>query len=109
MNQTGKITSQHLDRQAIVYVRQSTAGQVEHHRESTDRQYALARCAERLGWPSARILVIDEDLGLTGASAGHRSGFARLTAEVAIGPGWPCARAGGFQVGAKQRRLVPSA
>jgi DNA invertase Pin-like site-specific DNA recombinase len=85
MNQTGKITSQHLDRQAIVYVRQSTAGQVEHHRESTDRQYALARCAERLGWPSARILVIDEDLGLTGASAGHRSGFARLTAEVAMG------------------------
>src|SRR4051794_31107960 len=85
MNQTGKITAQHLDRQAVVYVRQSTAGQVEHHRESTDRQYALAQCAERLGWPSARIVVIDEDLGLTGASAGHRSGFARLTAEVAMG------------------------
>jgi DNA invertase Pin-like site-specific DNA recombinase len=81
----GKISSRHLDRQAVVYVRQSTASQVEHHRESTARQYALAERAHDLGWPAARVVVIDEDLGLSGASAGNRSGFARLTAEVALG------------------------
>ena len=53
--------------------------------ESTARQYALAERAHCLGWPAARVVVIDEDLGLSGASAGNRSGFARLTAEVALG------------------------
>ncbi|HEX5579283.1 MAG TPA: recombinase family protein, partial [Candidatus Limnocylindria bacterium] len=85
MTESGKISSRHLDRQAVVYVRQSTASQVEYHRESTARQYALAERAHDLGWPAARVVVIDEDLGLSGASAGNRSGFARLTAEVALG------------------------
>jgi DNA invertase Pin-like site-specific DNA recombinase len=85
VTESGKISPRHLDRQAVVYVRQSTASQVEHHRESTARQYALAERAHRLGWPAARVVVIDEDLGLSGASAGNRSGFARLTAEVALG------------------------
>ena len=85
MTEIGKIGPRHLDRQAVVYVRQSTASQVEHHRESTARQYALAERAHCLGWPAARVVVIDEDLGLSGASAGNRSGFARLTAEVALG------------------------
>ena len=85
MTESGKIGPRHLDRQAVVYVRQSTASQVEHHRESTARQYALAERAHRLGWPAARVVVIDEDLGLSGASAGNRGGFARLTAEVALG------------------------
>ena len=64
MTEIGKIGPRHLDRQAVVYVRQSTASQVEHHRESTARQYALAERVHCLGWPAARVVVIDEDLGL---------------------------------------------
>src|SRR6187401_1683594 len=84
MNERAKITAVHLSRQAIVYLRQSSAAQVEHNRESTDRQYALAARARELGWPDDRIVVIDEDLGLSGSGAVARSGFARLTAEVAL-------------------------
>jgi len=84
MNERAKITLNHLERQAIVYLRQSSAAQVEHNRESTERQYALAGKARELGWPEDRILVIDEDLGLSGSGAVARSGFARLTAEVAL-------------------------
>jgi DNA invertase Pin-like site-specific DNA recombinase/predicted DNA-binding transcriptional regulator AlpA len=84
MNERTKITASHLARQAIVYLRQSSAAQVEHNRESTDRQYALASKARALGWPAERVVVIDEDLGLSGSGAVARSGFARLTAEVAL-------------------------
>ena len=84
MNERTKITAGHLARQAIVYLRQSSAAQVEHNRESTERQYALANKARELGWPEDRIVVIDEDLGLSGSGAVARSGFARLTAEVAL-------------------------
>jgi DNA invertase Pin-like site-specific DNA recombinase len=84
MNERSKITASHLGRQAIVYLRQSSAAQVEHNRESTDRQYALAIKARELGWPEDRIIVIDEDLGLSGSGSVARSGFARLTAEVAL-------------------------
>ena len=84
MNERGKITASHLSRQAIVYLRQSSPAQVEHNRESTERQYALAEKACELGWPYERIVVIDEDLGLSGAGWVARSGFARLTAEVAL-------------------------
>ena len=84
MNERGKITASHLSRQAIVYLRQSSPAQVEHNRESTERQYALAKKARELGWPDERIVVIDEDLGLSGAGFVARSGFARLTAEVAL-------------------------
>ena len=84
MNERAKITASHLSRQAIVYLRQSSAAQVEHNRESTDRQYALAAKARELGWPADRIVVIDEDLGLSGSGFVARSGFARLTAEVAL-------------------------
>jgi DNA invertase Pin-like site-specific DNA recombinase len=84
MNERAKITATHLSRQAIVYLRQSSAAQVEHNRESTERQYALAGKARELGWPEDRILVIDEDLGLSGSGSVARSGFARLTAEVAL-------------------------
>jgi DNA invertase Pin-like site-specific DNA recombinase len=65
-------------------LRQSSAAQVEHNRESTERQYALAAKARDLGWPEDRVVVIDEDLGLSGSGAVARSGFARLTAEVAL-------------------------
>ena len=84
MNERVKITPSHLCRQAIVYLRQSTAAQVENNRESTDRQYALAAKARDLGWTDERIVVIDEDLGLSGSGSTARSGFARLTSEVAL-------------------------
>ena len=80
-----KITPVHIGRAAVVYIRQSTAAQVEHHRESTARQYALVQRACDLGWPKQQVLVIDEDLGISGASASNRAGFARLTSEVALG------------------------
>jgi hypothetical protein len=85
MSDIQKINSSHLARVAVVYLRQSSCAQVEHNRESTDRQYALAHKASELGWPADRVVVIDEDLGLTGSGAVARSGFARLTAEVALG------------------------
>lgn len=85
MSDIQKITACHLARMAVVYLRQSSAAQVENNRESTDRQYALVHKAAELGWPTDRVVVIDEDLGLTGSGAVARSGFARLTAEVALG------------------------
>jgi DNA invertase Pin-like site-specific DNA recombinase/predicted DNA-binding transcriptional regulator AlpA len=85
MNDLVKIRSSHLSRTAYVYLRQSTAAQVEHNRESTQRQYALAARASGLGWPNGQVVIIDEDLGLSGSGVVERSGFARLTAEVALG------------------------
>jgi DNA invertase Pin-like site-specific DNA recombinase len=85
MNERLKITAHHLARHAIVYLRQSSAAQVAHNRESTERQYALAAKAADLGWSAERIIVIDEDLGLSGAGVVARSGFMRLTSEVALG------------------------
>src|ERR1700739_996854 len=84
MNERAKITASHLARHAVVYLRQSSAAQVEHNRESTERQSALASKARELGWPAERIVVIDEDLGLSGGGTATRSGFARLTAKVAL-------------------------
>lgn len=84
MTDSSKVKPAHLHRTAFVYVRQSTATQVEHHRESTERQYALVDKACALGWQRDQVSIIDEDLGLSGASATDRSGFARMTAEVAL-------------------------
>ena len=80
-----KIGASHRQRRALVYIRQSSPHQVEHNRESTRRQYALADRARDLGWHRDDIAVIDEDLGRSGASAEGREGFARMTAEVALG------------------------
>jgi excisionase family DNA binding protein len=85
MSDIAKIGASHLSRAAYVYLRQSSPAQVEHNRESTQRQYALVTKASTLGWPAPRIAVVDEDLGLSGAGVVERSGFARLTAEVALG------------------------
>src|SRR3979409_691580 len=85
MSDLTKINSTHLSRLAYVYLRQSSAAQVEHNRESTARQYALVPKAAELGWPAQQVLVIDEDLGVSGSGFAERSGFARLTAEVALG------------------------
>jgi DNA invertase Pin-like site-specific DNA recombinase len=84
MNDRSKVSPSHLERAAFVYLRQSTPGQVEHNRESTARQYALADLACQLGWSKEQVVLIDEDLGLSGASTDKRSGFARLTSEVAL-------------------------
>ncbi len=85
MSDLTKINSTHLSRLAYVYLRQSSAAQVAHNRESTARQYALVAKATQLGWPAQQVLVIDEDLGVSGSGIVERSGFARLTAEVALG------------------------
>src|ERR1700751_4315432 len=85
MSDLTKINPSHLSRLACVYLRQSSAAQVEHNRESTARQYALVAKAADLGWPAPQVLVIDEDLGVSGSGIVERSGFARLTAEVALG------------------------
>jgi DNA invertase Pin-like site-specific DNA recombinase len=85
MTEHAKITANHLSRTAIVYLRQSSPTQVENNRESTDRQYALVNKATELGWPAERVVVIDEDLGLSASGDVARSGFARLTAEVVLG------------------------
>ncbi|MBA2244619.1 MAG: recombinase family protein [Gemmatimonadetes bacterium] len=87
MNREGhqKITSSHLGRHAYLYVRQSSLRQVMENTESTERQYALRQRAVALGWPPESILVIDSDLGLSGASAVERQGFQQLVAEVGMG------------------------
>src|SRR5215472_4815591 len=84
MTDPSKIKPSHLQRAAYVYIRQSSPGQVEHNRESTARQYALADRACQLGWSKQQVVIIDEDLGLSGSGADRRSGFARLTSEVAM-------------------------
>ena len=81
---SSKIRDAHLDKLAIVYVRQSSAQQVLENRESTARQYALADYATALGWPADRVIVIDEDQGQSGTRADNRSGYQRLLAELTL-------------------------
>jgi DNA invertase Pin-like site-specific DNA recombinase len=81
---TSKIRPRHLDRLAIVYVRQSTAQQVLEHRESAALQYDLRRRALALGWAADRVIVIDEDQGHSGETAEGRLGFQRLLAEIGL-------------------------
>jgi DNA invertase Pin-like site-specific DNA recombinase len=85
MNHAAAIQQTHLDRTAMVYVRQSTAKQLVVHQESTRRQYQLAERAEALGWPRPRIVVLDEDLGRSGASSKERLGFQRLVSAIGLG------------------------
>jgi len=80
-----KVTASHLDRKAFLYVRQSTPRQVLENTESTKRQYALRQRAVALGWSEARVVVIDSDQGMSGASAVDREGFQKLVAEVSMG------------------------
>ena len=85
MSQPTTVTTDHLRRLACLYVRQSSLQQVHDHRESTARQYDLKRRAHALGWSTDRIMVIDDDQGLSGASATERTGFQRLVADVGLG------------------------
>ena len=80
-----KIQERHLDRLAVVYVRQSTMAQVIEHGESTRLQYGLSGRAAGLGWEASRVLVIDEDLGHSASGAEVRPGFQRLVSEVGLG------------------------
>jgi len=85
MNPSSKVTPEHLRRLAYLYIRQSTLRQVHENCESTARQYDLKRRAQALGWSTDQVIVIDEDLGLSGATAAGRNGFQRLVAEVGLG------------------------
>jgi DNA invertase Pin-like site-specific DNA recombinase len=80
-----KVNAGHLQRNAYLYIRQSTIRQVLENTESTKRQYALRQHALALGWPVEQIVVIDSDLGQSGASAVDREGFQKLVAEVGMG------------------------
>ena len=80
-----KIRPEHLGRAAVVYVRQSSRQQVLEHSESTRLQYALAERAVALGWARSQVVVIDDDLGVSAATADSRKGFARLVTEVTMG------------------------
>jgi excisionase family DNA binding protein len=85
MNANNKITDAHLQKTAFIYIRQSSMGQVRHHRESTERQYALQETARSLGWHPNRIRVLDADLGQSGASTTDRSDFRTLVTDVSLG------------------------
>ena len=80
-----KVTSQHLERDAYLYIRQSTPRQVLENTESTQRQYALRDRAVALGWPLEHVHILDCDLGKSGAQSAGRDGFQKLVGEVALG------------------------
>jgi excisionase family DNA binding protein len=82
---SSKVTSAHLGRDAYVYVRQSTLTQVREHTESLERQYELAFRAQALGWRPAQVIIVDDDLGRSGAESSQRSGFKNLVADVGLG------------------------
>jgi len=84
MNPCELVRQTHLDRQAIVYVRQSSTHQVNTNHESRELQYALRQRAIDLGWRAADVRVIDCDLGHSAASAKGRRGFQQLVADVAL-------------------------
>src|SRR6266481_6354608 len=85
LNLESPVTTAHRAKLAYIYVRQSTAGQVRQHQESTELQYRLVDRAALFGWPKERIEVIDDDLGKSGTSSDSRGGFQRLIAEIGLG------------------------
>jgi len=85
MNESLKVQPHHLERDAYLYIRQSSMRQVLENIESTQRQYALRARATALGWPDDRVIVIDSDQGESGASAAWRDGFRRLVTDVGLG------------------------
>src|SRR5438270_1941256 len=85
LNLESPVTTAHRAKLAYIYVRQSTAGQVRQHQESTELQYRLVDRAALFGWPKERIEVIDDDLGKSGTSSDGRPGVQRLIAEIGLG------------------------
>jgi DNA invertase Pin-like site-specific DNA recombinase len=80
-----KIAEHHRSKPAYIYLRQSTPGQVRHHQESTERQYALREMALELGWSESLIRTLDRDLGKTGTEMAGREDFKTLVADVSMG------------------------
>jgi DNA invertase Pin-like site-specific DNA recombinase len=80
-----KVTLQHRQRAAYIYIRQSTMSQVLHHQESTQRQYALREKAIAMDRPPSQVRVLDRDLGLSAAQADNRDDFKLLVADVSMG------------------------
>src|SRR5260370_7612040 len=85
MNTSDLIQPSHLQRRAVIYVRQSSPTQVLNNQESTRLQYALKRRAVERGWHERDTVVIDTDLGRTGSTAVDRPGFQELVALVSLG------------------------
>ncbi len=104
-----KITARHLARQAMLYVRQSTLHQVLENTESTARQYGLRERAIALGWEASRIVVIDQDLGQSGASVVDRLGFQHLVGSGRARPCGPGHGPGGLPPSTQFARLASSA
>src|SRR5437867_6370595 len=85
MNEFLKVHPHHLERDAYLYIRQSSMRQVIENVESTKRQYALRGRAIALGWGEEQVTVVDHDQGESGASASWREGFQRLVMDVSMG------------------------
>jgi hypothetical protein len=85
MSSPSKVGPRHTHLRAVIYIRQSTPQQVLNNQEGTRRQYQLVERARQMGWPDANIRVIDDDLGLSGASSQQRLGFQRLVAAIGLG------------------------
>jgi DNA invertase Pin-like site-specific DNA recombinase len=85
MSNADLIQPSHLQRRAVIYVRQSSPGQVINHQESTRLQYALKQRAIERGWQERDTVVIDSDLGITGSNAADRPGFQELVTLVSLG------------------------
>ena len=82
---SSKVRQEHLNRIAIIYIRQSTLTQVRFNQESTERQYALQEKALKLGWTQEQIQIIDGDLGISGSGRTLRQGFQQLVSQVSFG------------------------
>ncbi len=85
LSHSQKIQSHHLNREALIYIRQSTIAQVRFNQESTQRQYALQEKALSFGWPEEKIRIIDGDLGISGSGRSKRPGFMELVTSVSLG------------------------
>lgn len=85
MNANSKLTAEHLEKTACIYIRQSSLRQVEENLESQDLQYQLVQRARNLGWAEENIQIIDDDLGKSGITAANRNGFQNLVTAVGLG------------------------
>jgi DNA invertase Pin-like site-specific DNA recombinase len=85
IEQASKVTPDHLRRDAYIYIRQATIQNGFPKPDRLQRQYDLHQKAVALGWPSQRVVVIDSDLGRSGASTRNRKGFQKLIADVSEG------------------------
>jgi hypothetical protein len=104
-----KVSAEQLNKEAYLYVRQSTLRQVVENTESTERQYALRQRAIALGWPDDRIVVIDSDLGKSGATAADREGFSASGDGSGHGARGTGDGTGSVSAGAQLERLAPAA